>query len=67
LFGDNLFVDLDISAANLPCGSRLRVGDAIVEVTPKPHNGFSKFASSAARLCRAELIAGGSGPSEGPE
>jgi len=44
LFGDNLFVELDVSAANLPCGSRLRVGDAIVEVTPKPHNGCSKFA-----------------------
>ncbi len=43
LFGDNLFVDLDISTANLPCGSRLRVGGAIVEVTPKPHNGCSKF------------------------
>jgi hypothetical protein len=43
LFGDNLFVDLDISAANLPAGTRLQVGDAIVEVTPKPHNGCSKF------------------------
>jgi hypothetical protein len=43
VFGDNLFVDLDISAGNLPCGSRLRVGDAIVEVTPKPHNGCLKF------------------------
>ena len=43
LFGDNLFVALDVSAASLPCGSRLRVGEAIVEVTPKPHNGCSKF------------------------
>ena len=43
LFGDNLLVDLDISAANLPAGARLQVGDAIVEVTPKPHNGCSKF------------------------
>jgi hypothetical protein len=43
VFGDNLFVDLDISAANLPTGTRLRVGDAIAEVTPKPHNGCSKF------------------------
>jgi hypothetical protein len=43
LFGDNLFVDLDISAANLPCGTRLRVGEAVVEVTPKPHNGCVKF------------------------
>ena len=43
LFGDNLFVDLDISAANLPCGTRLRVGEAVVEVTAKPHNGCVKF------------------------
>ena len=43
IFGDNLFVRLDISAANLPAGSRLRVGAALVEVTPKPHNGCVKF------------------------
>jgi len=43
LFGDSLFVDFDISLGNLPIGSRLRVGEAIVEVTPMPHNGCSKF------------------------
>ena len=43
LFGDNLFVDLDLSVANLPIGSRLRVGDAVVEVTPMPHDGCRKF------------------------
>ena len=43
VFGDNLFVDLDISAANLPPGARLRVGGAIVEVTPLPHDGCGKF------------------------
>ncbi len=43
LFGDNLFVDLDISAANLPIGSRLCVGEAVVEVTPMPHDGCHKF------------------------
>jgi MOSC domain-containing protein YiiM len=42
--GDNLIVELDISAANLPVGTRLRIGEAVVEVTPKPHNGCSKFA-----------------------
>ncbi len=42
-FGDNLYVDLDLSAANLPAGTRLRVGAALVEVTPHPHNGCSKF------------------------
>jgi len=43
LFGDNLFLDLDLSAANLLPGSRLRVGDALLEVTPKAHNGCHKF------------------------
>jgi len=42
--GDNLVVDLDISAVNLPTGTRLRVGKAVVEVSAKPHNGCSKFA-----------------------
>jgi MOSC domain-containing protein YiiM len=41
--GDNLVVQLDISAANLPVGTRLRVGEAVVEVSPKPHNGCHKF------------------------
>jgi MOSC domain-containing protein YiiM len=43
VFGDNLFVDLDISTANLPSGACLRVGSALVEVTAKPHNGCFKF------------------------
>jgi MOSC domain-containing protein YiiM len=42
-FGDNLYVDLDLSAANLPFGTRLRVGRALVEMTPHPHNGCAKF------------------------
>jgi hypothetical protein len=43
LFGDNLFLDLDLSTQNLPAGSRLRVGQALLEVTPLPHNGCVKF------------------------
>ena len=43
LFGDNLFLELDLSEANLPPGSRLRAGTATLEVTPKPHNGCRKF------------------------
>jgi len=45
VFGDNLFMDLDLSNQNLPTGSRLRVGEALLEVTPKPHNGCRKFAA----------------------
>jgi MOSC domain-containing protein YiiM len=43
LFGDNLFLDLDLSIQNLPPGSRVRVGSAILQVTPVPHNGCRKF------------------------
>ena len=43
LFGDNLFVDLDVSAASLPFGTRLRVGEAVLEMTPEPHDGCYKF------------------------
>ncbi len=43
LFGDNLLVDLDLSVANLPTGSRLGLGAARLEVTPEPHNGCLKF------------------------
>lgn len=45
LFGDNLTVDLDLSEANLPVGSRVRIGTATLVVTPKPHNGCSKYAA----------------------
>jgi MOSC domain-containing protein YiiM len=42
-FGDNLYVDLDLSAGNLPFGTRIRLGGALVEMTPYPHNGCTKF------------------------
>ncbi len=41
--GDQLYVDLDISQDNLPTGSRLAVGDAVLEVTADPHLGCGKF------------------------
>jgi MOSC domain-containing protein YiiM len=44
LAGDNLVVDLDLSASNLPAGQRLRVGGALLEVTDVPHTGCGKFA-----------------------
>lgn len=42
--GDQLFVDLDLSEANLPIGTRLAIGDVVLEVTPAPHTGCKKFA-----------------------
>ena len=43
LAGDQLFLDMDISAENLPPGTRLALGSAIIEVTPEPHTGCKKF------------------------
>lgn len=43
LAGDQFFVDLDLSAANLPVGTQLRVGSAMIEVAAKPHLGCAKF------------------------
>ena len=44
LSGDNLHVEIDLAVANLPVGSRLRVGSAILEFTPKVHRGCAVFA-----------------------
>lgn len=43
LHGDNLYLTLDLSSDNLPAGSLLRLGQALVEVTPQPHNGCKKW------------------------
>jgi MOSC domain-containing protein YiiM len=43
--GDQLYVDLDLSAENLPPGTRLEVGGAVLEVTAAPHRGCKKFAA----------------------
>jgi MOSC domain len=45
LAGDQLYVDLDLSPANLPPGSRLAVGSAVIEVSARPHLGCAKFAA----------------------
>ena len=45
LAGDQLYVDLDLSAENLPAGTRLAVGSAVVEVTPESHTGCKKFST----------------------
>jgi hypothetical protein len=43
LAGDQLFLDMDLSAANVPPGTRLAIGEAVLEVTPQPHTGCGKF------------------------
>lgn len=43
LAGDQLFVDLDLSKENLPPGTQLGIGRAVIEVTSIPHLGCKKF------------------------
>lgn len=43
LAGDQLVIDLDLSDDNLPPGTRLAIGSAVIEVTAIPHMGCKKF------------------------
>lgn len=59
LAGDNLYVDLDLSGENLPCGQRLAIGSAVLEITDVAHNGCKKFAQrfgdNAVKFVNSEL------------
>ncbi|MEE9392373.1 MAG: MOSC domain-containing protein [Planctomycetota bacterium] len=59
LAGDQLFVDLNLSAENLSPGTRLKVGTAVVEVSAVPHTGCKKFVarfgSAAAKFVGSEM------------
>lgn len=61
LSGDNLHVDLELSEANLPAGTQLRVGTAVLEVSPTPHRPCEQFierygSTAAKRVSRAARI-----------
>jgi len=43
LAGDQLYIDLDLSVDNLPAGSLLAVGRAVLQVSDAPHLGCAKF------------------------
>jgi hypothetical protein len=45
LAGDQLYVDFDLSEANVPPGTRLAIGTAVIEVTAPPHLGCKKFSA----------------------
>jgi hypothetical protein len=49
LAGDQLVVDFDLSEANVPPGTRLAVGAAVIEVTAQPHTGCQKFVARFGR------------------
>ena len=43
LAGDQLVIDIDMSMENLPPGTRLSIGSAVIEISEKPHTGCVKF------------------------
>jgi hypothetical protein len=43
LAGDQLFIDLDLKVENVPPGTQLALGEAVIEVTSPPHTGCKKF------------------------
>lgn len=54
LHGDNLFLDLDLSSDNLPPGTLLRAGEALLRVTPMAHDGCKKWVQRFG-LCPMQL------------
>jgi len=45
LAGDQLYVDFDLSEENIPPGTRLGIGSAVIEVSAEPHSGCKKFSA----------------------
>jgi hypothetical protein len=45
LAGDQLYIDMDLSDDNLPAGTQLAIGSAVIEVSALPHTGCKKFSS----------------------
>jgi hypothetical protein len=59
LAGDQLYLDLDIGTGNLPAGSLLAIGTAVLQVSSAPHLGCAKFldrfGADAMRLVNSRL------------
>lgn len=43
LAGDQFYVDFNLSYDNIPPGTQLQIGQALVEITAEPHLGCKKF------------------------
>lgn len=55
LSGDNIHVDLDLSQANLPVGTRLLVGSAVLEVSEIEHCPCSHFVERFGRTATKKI------------
>jgi MOSC domain-containing protein YiiM len=53
LAGDQFYVDFDLGDANVPAGTRIALGSAVVEATDLPHLGCEKFAKRFGADARA--------------
>jgi hypothetical protein len=52
LAGDQLYVDFDLSGDNIPPGTRLAIGSAVIEVSDQPHLGCEKFSARFGPIAR---------------
>src|SRR4029077_6395266 len=52
LAGDQLYVDFDLSRENIPPGTKLEIGSAVIEVSDQPHLGCEKFAARFGQAAR---------------
>ena len=43
LAGDQVYIDMDLSSANLPPGTQIKLGSAVIEISAQPHTGCKKF------------------------
>ncbi len=43
LAGDQLYVDLDLGVENLPPGTLISIGAAVIEISVEPHTGCRRF------------------------
>ena len=48
--GDNLFIDMDLTPQNLPPGTRLGIGSAVIEITDTPHTGCAASSSATGAM-----------------
>jgi hypothetical protein len=55
LAGDQFYVDLDIGEDNLPAGSLIAIGEAVLQVSAKPHTGCAKFSNRFGREALQEV------------
>jgi MOSC domain-containing protein len=52
LAGDQIYVDFDLSPENIPPGTKLEIGSALIEVSDQPHLGCEKFAARFGQAAR---------------